>query len=262
LETTTQTIPVGLPVEPRNPSISTHSLREKFHVDTPIDPAKTAGRGYGALLLYYREAIFDAIFRAERLNEMIRYFALRSLALSVIYGALIGCFTHNLQILSSAVKVPVLLWGTLGICLPALFTFNVLLGSKLSLKQTTAVLSMSTYLLATVLASLSPIVLFFAISAHQKSFVVLLCVLSCAIAGAFGVSLLWNAMGYLTLRSGNDYDSKIVRAWTLIYIFVGTQFAWILRPFVGDPGNFMLFRHLGGNFYTGTYRILIDFLGR
>jgi hypothetical protein len=119
---------------------------------------------------------------------------------------------------------------------------------------------MSTYLMSIVAASLSPIVLFFTISSHEKSFVVLLCVVSCGVAGLFGVSLLWNAMGYLTVRSGNPYNSNIVRAWTLIYIFVGTQLAWILRPFVGDPGHFALFRHLGGNFYSGTFRIITDFL--
>jgi len=65
-------------------------------------------------------------------------------------------------------------------------------------------------------------------------------------------------MGYLTVRSGNEYNSKIVRAWTLIYIFVGTQLAWILRPFIGDPGSFAWFRHIGGNFYSGTIRIILD----
>jgi hypothetical protein len=111
-----------------------------------------------------------------------------------------------------------------------------------------------------VAASLSPILLFFAISSHEKSFVILLCVLSCAVAGIFGVSLLWNAMGYLTLRSGSEYNSMIIRAWTLIYVFVGTQLAWILRPFVGDPGHFDWFRQVAGNFYMGMYHIIIDFL--
>jgi hypothetical protein len=257
MDTLAPTIP---PIIPAEPVAATPWTRSRFRVDEPIDPAKVSRRGYGSLLLYYREAVFDKIHRSEKLDEMIRYYAQHSIGFAALFGALLGFFTFNLQIISGAIKIPLLLWGTLGICLPALFTFNVLLGSKLSLKQTAAVLSMSTYLLSTVMASLSPILLLFAISSREKSFVILLCVLSCATAGIFGVSLLWNAMGYLTVRSGYEYDAKIVRAWTLIYIFVGTQLAWILRPFIGDPGQFAWLRHVGGNFYTGTYHILLDFL--
>jgi hypothetical protein len=249
-----QNIPVAINSQEKPSSAS------RFNADAPIDPEKVAGRGYGSLMLYYREAVFDKIHRADELDGIIIYYTTRSLAFAAAFGALLGFYTLNMQIVSSAIKIPLLLWGTLGICLPALFTFNVLLGSKLSLKQTAAVLGMSTYLMSIVAASLSPIVLFFTISSHEKSFVVLLCILSCGVAGLFGVSLLWNAMGYLTVRSGNPYNSNIVRAWTLIYIFVGTQLAWILRPFIGDQGHFALFRHLGGNFYSGTFRILTDFL--
>jgi hypothetical protein len=77
------------------------------------------------------------------------------------------------QLLSVIVSA-LLLWGSLGICLPALFTFNVLLGSKLSFKQTTAVLAMATYLISTVLASLAPILLFFFICTEVKPFAILI----------------------------------------------------------------------------------------
>src|SRR5690606_1023638 len=173
-----------------------------------------------------------------------------------------GFFTLNLQIISGAIKVPLLLWGTVFICLPALFTFNVLLGSKLSLKQTAAVLAMSAYLIATVLVSLAPIVLFFIICSSVNSFVILLTVIAFAIAGVFGVTLLWRAMSYLTERAGFEYDPKIIRVWTLIYMFVGTQFAWPLRPFIGDPGDFAWVREVSGNFYTGLFGIITDLFTR
>ena len=167
MDTLAQTIP---PIIPAEPVAATPWTRSRFRVDEPIDPAKVSGRGYGSLLLYYREAVFDKIHRSEKLDEMIRYYAQHSIGFAALFGALLGFFTFNLQIISGAIKIPLLLWGTLGICLPALFTFNVLLGSKLSLKQTAAVLSMSTYLLSTVMASLSPILLLFAISSREKSF--------------------------------------------------------------------------------------------
>jgi hypothetical protein len=39
--------------------------------------------------------------------------------------------------------------------------------------------------------------------------------------------------------------------WILLFGFVGTQLAWTLRPFFGDPGRpFALFRHISGTFYA------------
>ena len=244
------------PDSPAPPQSKLASPRFGSHV--PIDSSKIQGRSYGGILLYYRDAIFDKIQRSESLNGMIAYFMLWSIIFAAAFGCLLGFFSRNLQIVSGALKVPILLWGSLAICLPALFTFNVLLGSKLSFKQTAAVLAMTTYLISTVLVSLSPIVFFFIICASVKGFVILLTVIAFSIAGLFGVSLLWNAMGYLTERAGYAYDSKIIKAWTVIYMFVGTQFAWILRPFVGDPGEFAWLRTIGGNFYTGLFQIITD----
>ena len=234
----------------------------RFKSDAQIDESRLEGKTYGGILLYYREAIFDKIHRSENLNEIIRYFFFWSVLFSGIFGTLLGVFSKNLQIISGAVKVPALLWGSLVICLPALFTFNVLLGSKLSLRQTAAVLAMLTYLISTVLVSLSPIVLFFIICSSVKGFVILLTVVAFSIVGVFGASLLWNSMGYLTERAGYNYDSKIIRAWTVIYMLVGTQFAWILRPFIGDPGEFAWVRSIGGNFYTGLFQIIADLFAK
>ena len=100
--------------------------------------------------------------------------------------------------------------------------------------------------------------LFFVISTNEKNFVILLCVACLSVAGIFGVVLLWKAMGYLTVRAGQVYDSTIIKTWTVIYVFVGTQLSWLLRPFVGDPGNFAFVRQVGGNFYTGLARIIMD----
>jgi len=252
----------NVPPIPRDPVPTGYRPPEpdRFRVDEKIDENKVEGRSHGALLLYYREAVFDKIHRADDLPGMIRHYLLYSLLFGAIFGLSLGCHALGWQLLSSAVKIPVLLWGTLLICLPALFTFNVLLGSKLSIQQTAAVLAMSTYLLTAILVSLAPIMMFFIISTQEKEFVILLTVLSCGLAGVFGVLLLWQAMGYLTVRAGYPYDAKIIKAWTLIYVFVGTQAAWLLRPFVGDQDHFAVFRQIGGNFYNGLFHIIEEMI--
>ena len=50
--------------------------------------------------------------------------------------------------------------------------------------------------------------------------------------------------------------------WILLFGFVGTQLAWTLRPFFGDPGQpFELFRDISGTFYSDILNTLGSLLG-
>jgi uncharacterized membrane protein len=50
--------------------------------------------------------------------------------------------------------------------------------------------------------------------------------------------------------------------WILLFGFVGTQLAWTLRPFFGDPGKpFELFRDIEGTFYSDILSTLGSLLG-
>ncbi|MGC4877691.1 hypothetical protein ACLQ26_15720 [Micromonospora sp. DT43] len=47
--------------------------------------------------------------------------------------------------------------------------------------------------------------------------------------------------------------------WILLFGFVGTQLAWTLRPFFGDPDkDFSLFRSIDGNFYAEILRTIAN----
>lgn len=50
--------------------------------------------------------------------------------------------------------------------------------------------------------------------------------------------------------------------WIMLFGFVGTQLAWTLRPFFGDPGQpFGVFREIGGTFYADLLRTIGQLLG-
>jgi hypothetical protein len=60
-------------------------------------------------------------------------------------------------------------------------------------------------------------------------------------------------------RSAN---MSLLYIWILLFGFVGTQLAWTLRPFFGDPGRpFALFRHLNGTFYADIVQTIWHLLG-
>jgi hypothetical protein len=47
--------------------------------------------------------------------------------------------------------------------------------------------------------------------------------------------------------------------WILLFGFVGTQLAWTLRPFFGNPDSpFALFREIEGNFYAEIIRTIAN----
>lgn len=49
----------------------------------------------------------------------------------------------------------------------------------------------------------------------------------------------------------------LLYVWILLFGFVGTQLAWTLRPFFGDPDrDFALFRRIDGNFYVDIVKTL------
>jgi hypothetical protein len=54
----------------------------------------------------------------------------------------------------------------------------------------------------------------------------------------------------------------LLYVWILLFGFVGTQLAWTLRPFFGDPGKpFELFRDIEGTFYSDILSTLGSLLG-
>jgi hypothetical protein len=54
----------------------------------------------------------------------------------------------------------------------------------------------------------------------------------------------------------------LVYVWILLFGFVGTQVAWTLRPFFGDPDSrFALFREISGTFYTDILRTIGSVFG-
>lgn len=189
--------------------------------------------------------------------------AVVNIILSAFYGLVMGSSTiaaHDgwKQAVASAIKVPCLFMLTLAICLPALYVVSALLGSSLSFRQVLGVL-MASFLVTTVLlASFAPITAFFMLSSRQYAFIKLLNVIFFAISAGAGLAIVGGAVNSIAGGNAATYRT-LLKFWFVIYAFVGTQMAWILRPFVGSPDlKFAVFRKFGGNFYTDV----IETIGR
>ncbi|NJN30549.1 MAG: hypothetical protein HC824_09050 [Synechococcales cyanobacterium RM1_1_8] len=209
-------------------------------------------------LLSDRPAFIAEIQDRKQLNQKIASLLLSSFIFFALYGLIIGSFHSWLQAISSAIKLPALYLLTLMICMPTLYIFNGLFGSKRSLAQHFTFLLSAAAIIALLLCGFAPITFFFltTVTAADYSFFLLLNVAILALTGLFGVLFLYRVMKPGEEETADPSILKlrktILRGWLLLYGFVGSQLGWTLRPFFGSTGTFELFRPRDGNFLTGV----------
>ncbi|HEY9652835.1 MAG TPA: actin-binding WH2 domain-containing protein [Coleofasciculaceae cyanobacterium] len=215
-------------------------------------------------LLRDRALFLEEIRTGIRLNRKITALLLCSSVFFAVYGAIIGSFNSWAQALSSAVKLPALYLITLIICFPTLYFFNILFGSRKTFGQHFAMLMTAAAVISVLLFSFAPITLFFLISTYNYQFFKVLNVVIFGITGFIGVKFLYQGMQLLSKEDSEGLETRmnVLRFWLILYAFVGTQLAWTLRPFFGNPGRpFELFREMQGNFYLDIVKAVGEILG-
>jgi hypothetical protein len=204
--------------------------------------------------------IRDGVGLRDKINAML----LSSFAFLAIYGAVMGAGHSFLQAVSSYLKLPVLYLVTLLICVPSLHYFNILFGSRQTISQTIALILTAISTTSVLMVSLAPITLFFLLTSNQYQFFKLLNITFLAIASFLGVSFLRQGMRAVTAADDQGRGARryIFFMWIFLYGFVGSQMAWTLRPFMGDPQlPFILFLERGGNFYADVASTIAEVLG-
>ena len=208
--------------------------------------------------------------------------------LAAVYGFFMGWYgifsrpePEYRAVVACLWKVPSLFLMTLFICFPSLYVFSALLGSRLTFGATLKVLLAIVAITVSVLASLGPIVAFFALSTENYPFMKLLNVAFFAVAGFLGVGALLKALQGLLVPSvppviqptgappvltrQEELDSpqrqvrQVFRIWMMIYAVVGAQMGWVLRPFLGDPHQpFTWFRARHANFFVDVWHTILN----
>lgn len=233
-------------------------------------------------LLRDRQEFLEEIYQGIGLKSKIASLLISSSCFFAIYGGIIGSFSSPFQIISSAIKLPALYLITLLICLPTLYIFNVLFGSKQSIAKHFTFLLASVSVISILLCGFAPVTLFFLITVNDYSFFLLLNVAIFALTGIVGVSFLYQVMkpsvsaktheNFAKPTRGEDIiasntaqsvkiRTNILRFWLVLYGFVGSQLGWTLRPFFGSPGQqFELFRAREGSFFSAVFNAVVNLL--
>lgn len=184
-----------------------------------------------------------------------------------LYGAAMGSFggiagERAWQVAISATKVPLLLGATFALSLPSFFVINSLFGLRQDFAAALRAVLATQAGVAVVLASLAPLTLFWYASADGYNAAVLFNLVMFALASLAGQTLLWGY--YRPLVARNRRHRWMLWSWVGIYAFVGIQMAWVLRPFVGSPGEPPQFfrEETWGNAYMIVFRLIVQVLFR
>lgn len=183
------------------------------------------------------------------------------------FGLVVGAWRDPVQGVYTAIKFPlIVLLAALGNGLLN-GMLAPLLGTNISFRQSLLAVLMSFTIAATVLGACSPLIYFiiwnappFASDASlatvtMHSFIFVALVVAMAVAGVAGNVRL---MELLRELSGSKQAARrTLFAWLAGNLLLGSQLAWILRPFVGAPHlpvEFLRGNALEGNFFEALFR--------
>ena len=203
-----------------------------------------------------REEFIKNLKEEKKLKD---YFVNSNLAIiifSAVYGATMGVYPGGLQILYDAVKIPMLLLISLYVTTPSFYVLSSLFGGKQSFSQMVILLLSSLTVMSTVLLALVPINLFFILTTANSTystyaFLVILNVIIFTLAGLF--ALVYLLRGFLTMYPGISWTAAFFVG-SIIFMFVGTQLAWVLRPYFHYYPQFI--RPVEKNFYVAMVELI------
>lgn len=213
----------------------------------------------GAMSKIHLESIFTdrtELCREIEQNQDLSAKLLRLVVLIFLsagcYGFIMG-FEHSFaQAISSLVKVPLLFFLSLFICIPTLHFIGLLLGSSISFRQSVLILLIGIAVNSVLLLSFAPIIIFFLLAGSFYLFILYLHVVVFIISGLAGLKSIYDSF----VQLGKNNKPGFLKIWMLLYMFVGTQTAFILAPFIGKQTEFHVFHHPSGNFYSYLYEQL------
>jgi len=155
-----------------------------------------------------------ASLRRGNIDISARGLSLLLAVLGAIYGVCMGVFAlvtrwgmgqpsaGFLQMSYSAAKVPMLFLLTLAVTLPSLYVFNALVGCRLLFSAVVRLLVAALGVTLAVLASFGTIIAFFSLCTTSYPFMVLLNVLTFALAGVLGMTFLLKTLQRLSVAEG------------------------------------------------------------
>jgi hypothetical protein len=168
---------------------------------------------------------------AGRLTGMMLFGAV---ICSLIYGAVVGSFSMGIQLWAAPLKIAAGLLITALICLPSLYIFACISGSRAGLREICGLVAGLLLLMTLLLVGFAPVAWLFAQSTEAVAWMGALHLVFWFIAATFGLRFLIQGFSHSQARS----KAGLV-TWIGIFVLVAVQMTTALRPLVGKADSFL-----------------------
>lgn len=169
--------------------------------------------------------------RDDRDSSAVAKNALVAIVLcSVLFGAAVGSWQGGLQILLAAGKLPVVMLGTLVICAPAFYAVSAVFHRPWSARSVLSLMLVAGARFALVLLAATPAIWLAINLGASYDLSKLVAAVAYAIAGLSALALLLHGLG------DGPGTRPTVALFIGIFLLVGAQTSWMLRPYIGTPG--------------------------
>jgi hypothetical protein len=197
--------------------------------DDPLDRAPIGGAlsVIEAVLRHPRRVVFQ-LNQGGDTGRLIGLLLVVALGFVAVYGAIVGSYSGGEQWWAAPLKITVGLAETAGICLPSLYIFACLSGSRARLSEVAGALAGALALATLLLIGFAPVAWLFSQSTSSVAFMGALHLVFWLVATVFGVNFLGTAFRHFGLRSESG-----LKVWAFIFLLVSLQMTTALRPLVG-----------------------------
>lgn len=152
---------------------------------------------------------------------------------SLVYGVVVGSFSGGAQFWAAPVKVVIGLLLSALICLPSLYIFACLGGSRARLIEVIGFVAGLLGLMTVLLIGFAPVAWVFSQSTNSIAAMGALHLVFWAVAVYFGLRFLRAGFGHLSGRASGWW------VWVPVFVLVMLQMTTALRPLVGTSDTFL-----------------------
>lgn len=157
-----------------------------------------------------------------------------ALLCAVVYGVVVGTFSMGTQLWAAPVKIAGGLLASALICLPSLYIFTCLSGSRARLVEVFGLIAGLLMLTTILLIGFAPVAWIFSASTNSLAWMGALHLAFWGIATIFGIRFL--AAGF---SHSNAKSNAGLSVWIVIFLLVALQMTTALRPILGTAPTFL-----------------------
>jgi hypothetical protein len=157
-----------------------------------------------------------------------------SILCSLVYGVVVGTFSNGDQLWAAPVKIAGGLLISALICLPSLYIFACLSGSRARLAEMFGLVAGLLMLMTILLIGFAPVAWLFSQSTDSLPWMGALHLIFWFIATIFGLRFLQAGFSHSQARSNAG-----LATWMVVFVLVAVQMTTALRPIVGKANTFL-----------------------